>query len=83
MAGSIVAFALIVEHFLSVRRAGIYPTEQVKRAKEQIERRDFRGCLETLKKSTTFFARVMTAALLHARHGFDAMPRRRRRSPAS
>ena len=73
LAGSIVVFALIIEHFLAVRRATVYPLEQVRRAKEQIEKRNFRECLEGLRKSTTFFARTMTAALLHARHGFDAM----------
>ncbi|MFH1746339.1 MAG: MotA/TolQ/ExbB proton channel family protein [Planctomycetota bacterium] len=71
--GSVVAIALIVEHFLTVRRTSISPIEQVKRAKEQIERRNFRECLDGMKKSSTFFARTMTAALLNARHGFDAM----------
>ncbi len=73
VAGSAVALALVVEHFLTVRRASIVPPEQVRRARTQIENRNFRECLERLKKSSTFFARVMTAALLHARHGFDAM----------
>ncbi|MGD8453697.1 MAG: MotA/TolQ/ExbB proton channel family protein [Phycisphaerae bacterium] len=71
--GSVVAIALIVEHFLGVRRATIYPAQQMLQARELIENRNFRECLDTLRKSTTFFARTMTAALLHARHGFDAM----------
>ena len=73
VAGSLVAVSLIVEHFLSVRRSSIFPVEQVKRAKEQIESRNFRECLEGLKKSTTFFAQIMAAALVNARYGFDAM----------
>lgn len=73
VAGSIVAVALILEHFLTVRRTTIFPTQQVQRAKDQIEARNFRGCLEELRKSNTFFARTMTAALRHARHGFEAM----------
>ena len=73
LAGSLVTIALIVEHFLTVRRASVYPAEQIRRAKEQIENRNFRECLDGLKKSSTFFARSMTAALSHARHGFDAM----------
>lgn len=71
--GSLVVISLIVEHFITVRRATIFPIEQVKRAKEQIETRNFRDCLEGLRKSSTFFAKTMTAALLHARHGFEAM----------
>jgi len=73
LAGSVAAISLVVEHFLNIRGASISPADQVKRAKELIEARNFRECLESLRKSTTFFARVMTAALLHARHGFDAM----------
>ena len=72
-AGSIVVIALIVEHFLRVRRAGIAPPEQVRRAKEHIENRSFRECMDGLRQSRTFFAQTMTAALSHARHGFDAM----------
>ena len=71
--GSIVTFALIVEHFVTVRLASIAPADQIRRARLQIEGRSFRECVDTLKKSRTFFARVMTAALQHARHGFDAM----------
>ncbi len=73
VAGSIVVIALIVEHFVAVRRNVVAPPDQVKRAREQIERRDFRSCLANLKKSRSFFAQTMTAGLLHARHGFDAM----------
>ncbi|TWT44020.1 colicin uptake protein TolQ [Phycisphaerae bacterium RAS1] len=73
IAGSLVVCALVVEHFITVRRITIAPPEQVLRAKRQIEGRSFRECVETLQKSQTFFARVMSAALAHARHGFDAM----------
>ncbi len=71
--GSIASLTLIVEHFLSVRRGTIAPAEQVKQAKQLIETRNFRECMDGLKKSKTFFARVMTSAMQHARHGFDAM----------
>ena len=73
LAGSLVTIALIVEHFIYVRLLTIVPPEQVRRARQLIERRDFRACIEKTRKSSTFFAQVMTAALEHARHGFDAM----------
>ena len=73
LAGSVVVLAIIAEHFLTIRRKTIIPIDQVKRAKDQIERRNFRECLNRMQKSSTFFARVMTAALQHGRHGFDAM----------
>ncbi len=71
--GSVVVLALIVEHFVAVRLARIAPPEQVRRARTQIEARDFRSCLDGLRQSETFFARVLTAGLQHARHGFEAM----------
>lgn len=72
-AGSIAVIALIVEHFLNVRRSTIAPPEQLRRAREQIEQRSFRECVETLRQSKSFFAQTMTAALVHGRHGFEAM----------
>lgn len=71
--GSVVVIALIVEHFINVRSATVAPATQVKRAREQIERRQFRDCLDDLRDSRTFFAQIMSAALQHARHGFEAM----------
>ncbi|MEW6252298.1 MAG: MotA/TolQ/ExbB proton channel family protein [Planctomycetota bacterium] len=71
--GSVVVIALVVEHFITVRRERIAPAGQVRKAREQIETRNFRDCLESLRKSRSFFAQVMTAALQHARHGFDSM----------
>jgi biopolymer transport protein ExbB len=71
--GSVVAIALIVEHFLAVRAATIAPLSQLQRARQQIEARDFRACFDGLRASRTFFARVMTTALQHTRHGFEAM----------
>jgi len=73
LAGSLVTIALIVEHFIIVRPVTIAPTDQVRKAKYLIERRNFRECLERMRKSSTFFARVMASSLQHARHGFDAM----------
>jgi biopolymer transport protein ExbB len=71
--GSVVTVALIVEHFLTVRAASISPGQQIKQVRSEIETRRFRDCFERLRHSRTFFARVMTAALQHHRHGFDAM----------
>ncbi len=71
--GSVVVIALIIEHFLTVRKTCIAPLDQLKASKEQIELRAFRECLDGLKSSRTFYAVIMTAALQHARHGFDAM----------
>lgn len=71
--GSVATIALIAEQFVTTRRQTIAPQQQVNQTRSLIERRAFRECLESVKKSNTYFARVVTAALQHARHGFDAM----------
>jgi len=71
--GSVVTIALIVEHFLTVRAASISPAHQVKQVRGEVELRRFRECFDRVRQSRTFFARVMTAALQHHRHGFEAM----------
>lgn len=71
--GSIVAISLIVEHFITIRRSTICPKDEIQKAKQMIEGRAFRECLDVMQKSRTLFARTMTASLQHARHGFDAM----------
>lgn len=71
--GSLVTIALVIEHFVNVRAATIAPPAQVKHARQLIERRKFRECVDSMRKSSTFFAQTMSAALRHARHGFDAM----------
>jgi biopolymer transport protein ExbB len=73
LAGSVAAIALVVEHFATVKRSSVVPADQVDAARKRIEERKFRETLDDLKNSRTFFAQTMTAALQHARHGFDAM----------
>lgn len=73
LAGSVAMIALIVEHFITIRRINIAPPEQIRRARQLIELRKFRECYDACNRSKTMFAVVMTAALLHARHGFEAM----------
>lgn len=72
-AGSVVVLAVIVEHFINVRRVTVSPQLQVRKARELIEQRSFRECLDLVRRSRTYFAQVMTAALNHARHGFESM----------
>lgn len=73
IAGSIAAIALIVDHFLTIREKNVVPAQQIKKAKQLIERRNFRTCLEQMRKSETHFGQLLAAGLHHARHGFEAM----------
>ena len=51
MLGSVVAIALIVEHFATIRAITIAPPPLVKKARDLIEKRMFRECLDAMKRS--------------------------------
>jgi biopolymer transport protein ExbB len=70
---SIVAVALIVEHFITIRPSTMAPAEEIERARTLIEGRRYRDCVDALRGSRTMFAHVLGAGLQHGRHGFDAM----------
>jgi len=72
-AGSIVAIALIIDQFLTVRVSTMVPPAQVRRVRQMIERRQFRECMNAVQRSSTFFAQTMAAALRHAPHGYESM----------
>lgn len=73
LAGSATTVALIAHHFIHVRQAVLAPPDQLRSSREQIERRAFRQCFDQAKASRTFFAQVLAASLLQARHGHAAM----------
>lgn len=73
IAASVLLIALIVEHFIFVRRATIVPEDETRDARRMIEQRKFRLCLDRANKSATFFGQTLAAALKRSRHGFAAM----------
>jgi len=70
---SLAAVTIIIEHFWTTRRATMVPEAQVEAARQMIEARRFRECIEYVRNGKSMFADVLTVALRHGRHGFDAM----------
>jgi len=70
---SIVAVTLVVEHYITIRPSTMAPAAEIEHARAMIEGRRFKECIDQLKTSRTMFAHLMTAALQHGRHGFEAM----------
>lgn len=70
---SLVSVTIIIENFWTVRRATIVPENQVETARQMIEGRRFKECIDFVRGGRTMFADVLTAALRHGRHGFEAM----------
>jgi biopolymer transport protein ExbB len=73
VAMSVVAVAIILEHFRSVRRNALVPEPEVVAAREFIESRRYKECLAALQDSPTMFAQVLLAALRQGRSGHSAM----------
>ncbi len=70
---SLAAVTIIVEHFWTIRRLTIVPEAEVEAAREMIENRRFKECIDYIKDRRSMFADVLTAGLRHGRHGFEAM----------
>jgi biopolymer transport protein ExbB len=70
---SLAAVTIIIEHFWTIRRATLVSDAEVEAARALIEERRFKECLDEISRSKTMFADVLTVALRHGRHGFDAM----------
>jgi biopolymer transport protein ExbB len=73
VAMSLVSVTMIVEHFWTIRRSTIVPESEVEAARQMIEGRKFKECIEYIKGRKTMFADVLSTGLRHGRHGFDAM----------
>jgi biopolymer transport protein ExbB len=70
---SLAALTIVIEHFWTIRRATIVDQQEIEAARELIEARKFKECLDMVAQSRTMFADVLAVALRHGRHGFDAM----------
>lgn len=73
MALSLAAVTIIVEQFWTIRRVTMVPEAEVEAAREMIENRRFKECIDYIRDRRSMFADVLTAGLRHGRHGFEAM----------
>lgn len=70
---SIASVTIIAEQFLTIRRSTIVPPAEVEKARQMIERREFKEVIEYVRERKSMFADVLTSSLRHGRHGFGAM----------
>lgn len=70
---SLASVTIIVENFLTVRRATTAPAEEIEAARAMIEKREFKEIIDYVRGRRSMFADVLTTSLRHGRHGFDAM----------
>jgi biopolymer transport protein ExbB len=70
---SLTSVTIIVEHFLTTRRATMVPESEIETTRRYIEARKYKECVEFLGQGKSMFADVLTVGLRHGRHGFEAM----------
>ena len=69
------SWALIIEHFISIRRANILPEIPRQEMHRMLEERDFKGVLEYTAQEPSALSAVVHEALGEAGHGYGAMTR--------
>ncbi len=70
---SIAAVTIIIEHFMTIRRATMAPPDEIEATRRLIEERKFKECVEHVRNGKSMFGDILTAGLRHGRRGFDAM----------
>ncbi len=71
----VASVALIVEHFISIRRLNILPDPVREQLRAMIEEKQYREVIEVTAAEPSFLSYVVHAALGEASHGYGAMER--------
>jgi len=69
------SWALIIEHFITIRRANILPDMTRMEIERMLDERDFKGVLEYTAQEPSALSAVVHEALGEAGHGYGAMTR--------
>lgn len=70
---SVAAVSIIIEHFWTIRKKTMVPSDQIEKLRQMIESRKFKECIDELKDTKTMFGDVLLVGLRHGKHGFEAM----------
>ncbi len=72
---SIGTLAIIIEHFISIRRANLLPEMTRMQVQEMFEAKQYREAIELTGAQPDFLSYVIHAALAEAPHGYASMER--------
>jgi len=70
---NVVAFGLIIEHFVNVRRDKVLPPEIVQELEILFDDEDYEGALQFCESNPGFVTNIVGAALPRMSNGYDAM----------
>ncbi len=72
---SVVAMAVMIRFFLSIRRARLIPASLAERVRTLLARKQYREVLDLPALQDSFLGRILHAALRQSTHGYPAMER--------
>jgi biopolymer transport protein ExbB len=72
---SIVTLAIIVEHFITIRRANIMPDLVREQVQSMFDNKQYREAIDMTAAQPDFLSHVVHASLTEAPHGYAAMER--------
>lgn len=70
---SVVALALVIEHFMSIKREKLAPPELVDELEELFAQGNYQAALETCEQNPCYLTRVAAAGIRKIGHSFDAL----------
>ncbi len=70
---SVVGIALIIEHFINVRREKLAPPELIDELETLLNEGQYQEALELCEQEPNFLTNIMAAALPKMEHGYDSM----------
>jgi len=70
---SVVALALVIEHFMSIKREKLAPPELLDELEELFAQGNYQAALETCEQNPCYLTRVAAAGIRKIGHSFDAL----------
>ncbi len=70
---SVVALALVIEHFITIKREKLAPPELVDEIEELFGQSNYQAALETCEQNPCYFTRVTAAGIRKIGHPFETM----------
>ncbi len=70
---SVVALALVIEHFISIKREKLAPPELIDEIEELFSQGNYQAALETCEQNPCYFTRVTAAGIRKIGHPFETI----------
>lgn len=72
---SVLTLALIIQYFISIRRANVVPDDTVHQIREMFDNKQYREAIDMTASEDSFVSHMINQALSEATHGYASMER--------